>query len=240
MKLVTRVTSGLAFNLGAGPLNTVWIAALGEVPTSGWTGGSLTPYVYIHPPVDGIWDFSMVADPPFGPAADVVVPISATGTYRAPNWLKGVRLHGEVGALEVMLGKAPALRELAEPALTASSRTAIEITLGRWEDSHQPTGTIHWKNDGPFNTPVPHPEWKKLVHQAVLRIEGPDEAAIRRCIDQALTAAVLAAVAAAIATGGLGAGNAALSAGMSALTACLGDSYSVQVHDKSHWEYWDM
>lgn len=36
-----------------------------------------------------------------------------------------------------------------------------------WDDSHQPTGTIHWKGI------VPHPEWKKLSHCVKVITIGP-------------------------------------------------------------------
>ncbi len=67
----------------------------------------------------------------------------------------------------------------------------VRQNLASYDDSIQPTGTIHWKNDGPFGTPAPHVEMKKLHHDLVLTVEGPDEDRIRDCIRKA--AATIAA-----------------------------------------------
>ncbi len=42
------------------------IKAKGEVQTGGWTKGHLSPYVYIVPPADGIYEFDFLADAPEG------------------------------------------------------------------------------------------------------------------------------------------------------------------------------
>jgi hypothetical protein len=79
---------------------------------------------------------------------------------------------------------------------------------------------------------------KKLHHDLVLTIEGPDEGKIRECLAKAAAAGLIAGIAAAIATGGLGL-QAALSAFLSALLDCLGGAYTARIEDQSHWIYWD-
>jgi len=114
-----------------------------------------------------------------------------------------------------------------------------EQQLAVYDDSIQPTGTIHWKNDGPFGTPNPHVEMKKLRHSLVLHVEGPSESKIKDCANTAFAASVLAAIAAAIATGGIAAANAAITAGVSTMGACIGQGVA-KVEDRSHWIYWDV
>jgi len=216
------------------------LAVLGEVTTTGWTGIRLSPRFYIVPPADGLWDFDLVGDPPSGIVAQVILPVSAQFLGHMPPWCKGVRVHAESNVMEagctVLDAKArPAIKPTFSISLTSA---IVHQEIASYDDSFQPTGTIHWKNDGPWGTPNPHVEWKKLHHALALTIEGPDEGKIRDCLGKAAAAGVLAAIAAAIATGGL-ALSAAISAALSALTSCLGDSFSVRIDDESHWIYWD-
>ncbi|HEY0437128.1 MAG TPA: hypothetical protein VGC92_10835, partial [Phenylobacterium sp.] len=88
------------------------IASIGLAPTTGWTHPRLSPYVYIKPPADGVWDFDFVADAPAGIVADVLTPVAAAWFGIAPDWCKGVRVHAADNQLA-------AAAELAEKLTTA-------------------------------------------------------------------------------------------------------------------------
>ncbi|MGB3177370.1 MAG: hypothetical protein WBH14_11560 [Albidovulum sp.] len=70
------------------------VSAVGTVPTTGWTDGSLVPYVYVTPPKDGIQDFAFEAALPDG----IVIPVESTITANweglLPAWVVGVRVRG--------------------------------------------------------------------------------------------------------------------------------------------------
>jgi hypothetical protein len=88
------------------------IQALGTVTSGGWSQARLSPYVYITPPADGIWDFSLQASPPAGRAPAVITPITASAVIPAPQdcWLKGVRIHASANHLEVLLKETSAFK----------------------------------------------------------------------------------------------------------------------------------
>ena len=115
-------------------------------------------------------------------------------------------------------------------------------SISSYDDSHQPTGTVHWRNDGPFGLPNPHPEWKRLHHELFLIIEGPDDLrdAVIGCINQGAVAAALAVLAAAFLGAGLGATGPAFEAFRAVFTACIGSALEVRIEDHSDWIFWDM
>jgi len=77
------------------------IHATGRVPSSGWSNGRLSPYVYLHPPADGIWDFDFIATAPSGIALTVMSPIDAVqAIHPSPAWCKGVRIHAGSNTME--------------------------------------------------------------------------------------------------------------------------------------------
>jgi hypothetical protein len=47
------------------------------VPTSGYENPELVESIYVHPPLDGIYDFDFYATPPSGPSLDVLTTLSA-------------------------------------------------------------------------------------------------------------------------------------------------------------------
>lgn len=219
------------------------VAAVGDVTSTGWTHPRLSPVFYVTPPADGIWDFEFQADPPHGIAGQVILPVGALHLGVAPEWCKGVRVHAASNAIEATATLIHALEKTAPPPTRAAAAAArglvsVQQSLAIYDDSFQPTGTIHWRNDGPFGIPMPHAEMKKLRHELTLTIEGPDEERIRGCIRQATAVGVIAAIVAAIATSG-GALHAAISAALAALEQCLGDGFSVRIDDQSHWIFWD-
>lgn len=87
--------------------------AEGEVPTSGWSDAQLSPYVYLAPPKDGIWDFDFIAAVPTGIVLDVVSPVAADFHSVAPPWFKGVRVHAganNIGVAAASRAKQPSVR----------------------------------------------------------------------------------------------------------------------------------
>jgi len=85
------------------------ISAVGEVRTAGWGSPSLRPRAYNVPPEDGIQEFDFVAEPPGGPAAQVITTVSARFRMeKVSSWLKGVRVHSSSNFEEAAIGKAAA------------------------------------------------------------------------------------------------------------------------------------
>lgn len=237
MAIIPRVTMVRCAILDVLPAPLLTVAALGEVNTTGWSGFRLSPRYYLVPPADGLWDFTFNADAPVGAVGQVVLPVGAMVVEVAPPWLKGVRVNAASNSMVDQIGGSASPAMLAAQAASVApvmapvtfgasgARVIVRQSLAAFDDSFQPTGTIHWHNDGPFGTPTPHVEMKKLHHELTLVVEGPDEARIRSCINQAIAAGLIAAIAAAFATGGL-ALQAAISAALTALTACLGNNFS--------------
>jgi hypothetical protein len=79
------------------------IKAHGFVPTAGWTKPTLTPYVYVMPPRDGIWDFDFTAEPPQGPVSQVITPIEATLHWPAGREFRGARVHSKTNVVVGMV-----------------------------------------------------------------------------------------------------------------------------------------
>lgn len=76
--------------------------AKGTVNTGGWTKGRLSPYVYVTPPADGIWDFSFIATMPTGRSIQDPSSIeSEVLMLSTPEWCKGVRVHASSNFIEV-------------------------------------------------------------------------------------------------------------------------------------------
>lgn len=83
------------------------VAAVGEVPTGGYTNPMLTRVNYIRAPDDGIQDYYFSATPPVGLATQVISQVKASDTWSGPPaWVKGVRIRGDGdGVLVKMLGE---------------------------------------------------------------------------------------------------------------------------------------
>lgn len=83
---------------------TLHVHAAGLVPTGGWKNGQLVPYIYVHFPADGIWDFDFVADAPDGPAIQVISVVTADYLWHDyPVELKGVRIHAAGNSIEALI-----------------------------------------------------------------------------------------------------------------------------------------
>lgn len=80
------------------------ITAMGTVRTGGWTNPRLEPFIFIQPPPDGIYDFDFVADPPVGPATQVITPIAVAHLWdNLPSGVKGVRIHAAENSKKALL-----------------------------------------------------------------------------------------------------------------------------------------
>lgn len=83
---------------------TLAVFAVASVTSSGWCCPRLVPWVYVAPPVDGVYDFDLVATPPSGIALDVITPIAIADTFAAPpSGFKGVRIHASANAVEALI-----------------------------------------------------------------------------------------------------------------------------------------
>jgi hypothetical protein len=213
------------------------VTATGTVASSGWTNPQLAPVFYVVPPADGIWDFEFVASEPSGVVCDVVLPVAGHWEGRLPGWpLNGVRIRAADGQDVVVRALSAGKGTLKSLAARLPAGSRFERTIAVYDDSFQPTGTIHWSGHFP---PVPHVEMKKLRHELTIVADGPDEDKIRRCIDTSLQAGALAAIIAAFASGGWAAAEAFVSGALGALETCLGQGFGVKLSDHSHWIYWD-
>jgi hypothetical protein len=84
------------------------ISAIGLVNSGGWTNPRLEPRIYVQFPPDGIQDFDFVADPPQGPAIQVILPVAASELWENPplDKLKGVRIHSATNSIVAYLESA--------------------------------------------------------------------------------------------------------------------------------------
>lgn len=226
---ISRVTQAMAAAVSFPGAHRIFVAAHGVVPTSGWSDGRLSPYFYITPPADGIWDFNFIADGPSGIVLQMECPISATASMAMPNWVQGVRIHAATNKLEAKLATSMTTDRVI-PQVVASfmaGRAHVEHQIAVYDDSFQPIGLC-----GGF-----HVRMKKLRHELTLVIEGPDEQTIRSCIEQAIGLGLAAAIVAVFITGGA-ALQAAITALLTHLKNCLGDAFSARLENKSHWIEW--
>lgn len=117
--------------------------------------------------------------------------------------------------------------------------TLYNNVIASYDDSQQPTGTIHWTTSGGLiPVPVPHVEMKKLRHELRLIIEGPEGTDVSNCVQQAAFVGLLAGIVAAYLAGGVGVA-AGEEAAITVLTACLGSKCNVRFDNSSEWITWD-
>ena len=238
MTKIPHLTDVKAYLVKAGPAFGSWISvvATGESPTSGWTSVRLEQLLLaIWPPADGLLNLAFMGDPPVGMAAQHLSSVSASLMVRAFDGCRGVRVFAagansmEADFVETHIAAASALEHKAQP----YGHVIVSRELGAFEDSFQPTGRTKFGN---WKHPV-SAEMKKLHHDLVLVVEGPDEGKIHSCVNEAVAAGLIAAIAAAFATGGA-ALPAAIAAFLASLEECLGAAYTARVDNSSHWEYW--
>jgi len=76
------------------PPNLV-IHVTGEVPSVGWTDVQLIRRAYVKPPVDGIWEYDLVARPPSGRAKAKPTRVTAGDRWTGmKEIIAGVRIYG--------------------------------------------------------------------------------------------------------------------------------------------------
>ena len=86
-----------------GEAPAVVVSARGLVNSTGWTDPKLSPWIYIHPPADGILDLDFTATAPTGFVNFVMCRISIGLAFTVPGWLRGVRIHTATNTQEAML-----------------------------------------------------------------------------------------------------------------------------------------
>ena len=206
------------------------IHAVGDVPTSGWSGFRLAPrYPFIAAP-DGIWEFDFVADPPGGLVLEVVLQVSATTVVAAPDGVRAIKVYAADGSITSSdFVAATPTRNLEPRRLSApkAGTVLVKQDLVSYDDSFNPIGFCSGF----------HVKMKKLHHTLALSVEGPDEGRIRNCVAEATGIGLIAAIVAVYATGG-GALSAAIAAFVSSLEDCLGNAFTVRVDDHSDWIEW--
>tara|TARA_R110002095_G_scaffold79018_2_gene67944 strand:- start:656 stop:1297 length:642 start_codon:yes stop_codon:yes gene_type:complete len=81
----------------------LYVKAIGEVPTGGYTNVKLERAVYVMPPKDGIQDYFLKAVPPSGPAITVISQVESIDLWHGfPGWVKGIRMHGAKDGIVVI------------------------------------------------------------------------------------------------------------------------------------------
>jgi hypothetical protein len=208
----------------------LFVHAVGEVATSGWSGIRLSPRFYVTPPADGLWEFDFEGHPPSGLVLEVVLPVSANYIGGVPAWFKGAKVYAAQNSMTSQMIKAASLaRSPVALAFTAKlSGAHFKQELVSFDDSFNVIGLC--SGFGSLHM-------KKLHHTLTLVVEGPDEAMIRRCVAEATGVGLIAAIVAVYATGG-GALSAAISAFVAQLEGCLGNAFSVRIDDHSDWVEW--
>ncbi len=72
---------------------TLHAEAKGVFSSPACTNARLTPWVYLQPPADGIWDFSLIADQRDGYWPQKTVELTATLAVELPEGCTGIRVH---------------------------------------------------------------------------------------------------------------------------------------------------
>lgn len=205
------------------------IHASGAVATTGWSGIRLSPRFYASPPPDGLWEFDFEGHPSGGPVLDVVLPVSGSYTSGMPAWFQGAKVYAAQNSLAstdvqvASLVRGPAAHAFPSRLGAASFRQQLACF-----DDHITTLGPH----GPTSLHM-----KKLRHTLALVIDGPDQAAMRRCVAEVAGTAVVADIVAAYACGG-GSLSAAISALIAQLEDGLGSAFHTRINDQSEWIEW--
>ena len=106
------------------PLSPIFVVAVGQFISGGWSGATLVPAVYIVPPADGIYDFSLAAIPPSGPSTMQLSYLIATTVVQLPADAKGVRVQS---ATNTVVSTLPSI----ERALTLQQTLDYQSWIGK-------------------------------------------------------------------------------------------------------------
>lgn len=81
------------------------ITSKGKVSSGGWTNGQLIPFVYIMPPLDGIYEFDFIADEPTDISTDVISEITSKVFMwdDFPVELKGVKVYASENSITALI-----------------------------------------------------------------------------------------------------------------------------------------
>ena len=80
------------------------ICATATVPSPGWSSAELVPFMYIDPPLDGVYDFTFMAIRPTDISPQVVTSIKAEYVMSPlSKSVKGVRVHAKSNNITVLL-----------------------------------------------------------------------------------------------------------------------------------------
>lgn len=81
------------------------VGAKGMVTSTGWSNPTLSRFIYLNPPKDGIQDFDFRAEPPAEGTITqpVVTPIMVIELKSLPSWAKGIRVHSVTNYKEFRL-----------------------------------------------------------------------------------------------------------------------------------------
>ncbi|OLN27959.1 hypothetical protein DVDV_1819 [Desulfovibrio sp. DV] len=205
----------------------LYLTANGMAPTSGWSSPYLAPRYTTVVPADGVWEFDFLASPPHGMVLQVLTPIAAAGFFTCPDWVKKIRICA-ANEIEVDLAAKHGPEFMVDiPCAVTQKGVLWKREIASFDDSFNIIGHC-----GGLSIKM-----KKLHHTLTVVVNGPDEAAIRRCFDEAMAAGVIAAIVAAFITGGA-ALSAAIGAFLSQFGACLGGGYTITMDDRSEWIEW--
>jgi hypothetical protein len=104
-KLMT-VTS-VKIDIPRGPLQLIKIMCECDGTTPGWTNIHLSPFVYVKPPADGIYEFDLVGTPPTGIVNELITHYIAE-VYVWKNYpkdLKGIKVYAAQNSMIKTLDK---------------------------------------------------------------------------------------------------------------------------------------
>lgn len=103
MKKVYSIDSVLAgLDQVSAPVLVVYVR--GHVTSGGWSHPQLLPWSYISPPVDGIYDFDLVATAPVDINLPALELIEAAGAFaNPPEILHGIRIHASNNFKEALI-----------------------------------------------------------------------------------------------------------------------------------------
>jgi len=99
-KKVPTVVS-LDLNTSEADPQVLSILATGEVPTTGWSDGTLVKYEYFIFPLDGIQEYDFVANPPSGGSGQVISRIPGIAVQDKPPELRGIKVYGSQNEMTV-------------------------------------------------------------------------------------------------------------------------------------------
>lgn len=166
--MLTKAPSIVSVNLDV-ILKTsqIVIAATAEFPTLGWSELQLSPYYYIVPPEDGIYDFDLLAKQPNSDVGQQVETLTTT-TSRSIEGVRGVRIHAAKNKLVVRLATItsetpPKGDEFkVSQAVIEADQLKIDVTYSGGCERHN--FDLYW--DGSYQESFPQQVQMVLVHDA--------------------------------------------------------------------------